>query len=73
MLKISKNVKQIFNKICLKGYKKRIKYRKKGRIFIEEAKRAETLADEAVIKANQAEKEAVETAQEAQEIEGQKH
>ena len=40
--------------------------------LIEEAKKAEALADEAVINANQAEKEAVETAQEAQAIEGQK-
>lgn len=52
--------------------KKRNKYRKKGRRLIEEAKKAEALADEAVINANQAEKEAVETAQEAQAIEGQK-
>jgi len=52
--------------------KKRNKYRKMSRILFEEAQKAEALADEAVINANQAEKEAVETAQEAQEIEGQK-
>jgi hypothetical protein len=53
--------------------KKRNKYRKRGKILTEEAKKAEALADEAIINANQAEKEAVEMAQEIQEIEGQKY